>query len=198
MLLHAPGLLAPRRVAEPVSLIDLLPTLLEVAGQRRGFRPAVPIDGESLLPAARGRRRARGVVHAEYMAEGTAEPMFMIRRGAFKYVSAPGDPPLLFDLSRDPGETRNLAGRAELAEVEAGFAAEVATEWDAEAIRRDVLASQRARRLVHGALTTGRPHAWDFQPRSDAAKAYYRDDSHPDPERQHRLPAAGPPPRRAE
>ncbi len=198
LLLHAPGLLAPRRVAEPVSLIDLLPTLLEVAGQRRGFRPAVPIDGESLLPAARGRRRARGVVHAEYMAEGTAEPMFMIRRGAFKYVSAPGDPPLLFDLSRDPGETRNLAGRAELAEVEAGFAAEVATEWDAEAIRRDVLASQRARRLVHGALTTGRPHAWDFQPRSDAAKAYYRDDSHPDPERQHRLPAAGPPPRRAE
>jgi len=120
----------------------------------------------------------------------------MIRRGSFKYVGSPGDPPMLFDLSKDPQELHNLAGSVAMAEMEARFAEELAGKWDAEAIRRRVLASQRGRRAVHAALMTGRIMPWDFQPQSDASKAYYRNYGHPDFERALRIPAAGAPPRR--
>jgi len=47
-------------------------------------------------------------------------------------------------------------------------------------LRQSVLESQRARRLVHRALTIGRIHPWDFSPTSDAASAYYRNYGAPD------------------
>jgi len=196
LLLHAPGRLKPRRIGASVSLVDLLPTLMDIAGEAAGFEPAQPFDGHSLLPAATGGAKPKGIVYAEFMAEGTAEPIFMIRRGSFKYVGSPGDPPMLFDLSKDPQELHNLAGSAAVAAIEARFAEELAGKWDAEAIRRRVLASQRGRRAVHAALMTGRIMPWDFQPQSDASKAYYRNYGHPDFERALRIPAAGAPPRR--
>ena len=33
------------------------------------------------------------------MAEGTPQPLFMIRRGCYKYICGVGDPPQLFDLN---------------------------------------------------------------------------------------------------
>jgi len=196
LLLHAPGRLNPRRIGEPVSLVDLLPTLMDIAGEGAGFEPAQPLDGRSLLPAAAGRRKPDGVVHAEFMAEGTAQPMFMIRRGPFKYVGSQGDPPMLFDLSKDPHELHNLAGSAPVRAIEERFAEELAGKWDIEAIRCRILDSQRGRRVVHEALMTGLVAPWDFQPRTDASKEYYRNYGHPDFERALRIPAAGPPPRR--
>jgi choline-sulfatase len=191
LLLHAPGIFASRRVGAPVSLVDLLPTLLEIAGI--GLDPALPLDGHSLLAAARGRNKPPGVVLAEYMAEGTDQPMFMIRRDNLKYIAASGDPPMLFDLAEDSTERRNLAGSTN--EIEQRFAAELAATWDAPAIRARVLESQRARRLVHEALMGGRLTPWDFQPSPDASKQYYRNYGAPDGERALRLPPAGPPSR---
>lgn len=193
LLIQAPGRIQPRRVAEPVSLVDLLPTLMDIAG--RGFEPAVPLDGQSLWPAATGRRKPGGTVFGEHLAEGTAEPIFMIRRGSFKYVAAPGDPPMLFDLVRDPLELENLAGLHDMVDIATEFAAELAAKWDASDIRRRVVESQRARRVVHEALMQGRLHAWDFQPRNDATKEYYRNYGYPDGERAVRLPPAGAAPR---
>jgi choline-sulfatase len=111
-------------------------------------------------------------------------------------VASAGDPPLLFDLSKDPHELHNLAGSTAAAAIEARFAEELAGKWDSEAIRRRVLDSQRGRRVVHAALMTGRITPWDFQPQSDASKEYYRNYGHPDFERALRIPTAGPAPRR--
>src|SRR5215472_10536339 len=105
LLIHAPGRLTPRRVSGPVSLVDLLPTLTDIAGI--SFEPGIPLDGASLLPAAKGRGSPTGAVYGEYLAEGTAEPIFMVRRGRFKYVASPGDPAMLFDLEKDPLELDN-------------------------------------------------------------------------------------------
>ena len=193
LLIHAPRRLAPRRVSGPVSLVDLLPTLTDIAGIP--FEPGIPLDGASLWPAAKGRGSPRSAVYGEYLAEGTAEPIFMVRRGRFKYVASPGDPPMLFDLEKDPLELDNLAGAAATADVETEFAAETAAKWDAAAIRQRVVESQRARRIVHEALMQGRLQAWDFQPHGDATKQYYRNYGHPDGERALRLPPAGSPPR---
>ena len=194
LLLVAPGAIAPRRIAEPVSLVDLLPTLIAIAGQNDSFEPAIPLDGTSLLSAATGETAAAGVVHAEYLAEGTDQPMFMIRRGCLKYVSCPGDPPLMFDLENDAFEQRNLAASRSLGKHARGFAAEVARKWDAAALRQSIIESQRARRFVHQALTTGRIHPWDFVPETGASSQYYRNYGRPDPERPQRYPPAGNPP----
>ena len=196
LLMYRPGFLPPRRVREPVSLIDLLPTLMEIAINGRKFAAAEPTDGRSLLAAAAGHPMTPSAVYAEYTAEGTEQPMFMIRRGWFKYISTPGDPPMLFDLSEDPQERRNLSGGTRTAKIERGFAAEVASKWDAAEIRRRVVASQRARRFVHAALMTGRLAAWDFQPRSNAESAYFRNYGASDPERRFRFPPTRRTPRR--
>jgi choline-sulfatase len=196
LLLHAPRLLKPQRIGAPVSLVDLLPTLMEIAGQTESFEPAQSLDGHSLLPAAMGRGKPEGVVPGEFMAEGTTEPIFMIRRGRYKYVASAGDPPMLFDLSKDPSELHNLAGSGAAARIEAGFAKELADRWNSRELRQRILDSQRGRRVVHEALMTGRIAAWDFQPQTDAATEYYRNYGHPDFERALRIPAAGPPPGR--
>ena len=48
------------------------------------------------------------------MHEGVGTPCFMIRRGKYKYVHINDHEGQLFDLEADPGETRNLARRADL------------------------------------------------------------------------------------
>jgi choline-sulfatase len=190
LLMRGPGLAAGHRVTAPVSLVDILPTLTAIAGRGRPLPPALPLAGASLLPAARGCGLPPGEVQAEYTAEGTDQPMFMLRRGRWKYVAAAGDPPLLFDLSTDPWERRNLADERQLSAVASGFAAEVEVRWDAAEMRRRVVESQRARHLVHAALMSGRLNPWDYRPHVDADQAYFRNYGGPDPERRLRFPRA--------
>ena len=57
LIVHAPGRFAPRRVAESASLLDVLPTLAEIANGGSAPAYAAPIGGRSLLPALTGRQR---------------------------------------------------------------------------------------------------------------------------------------------
>ncbi len=165
-----PGRFAPRRVAASVSLIDLLPTLVDLAGDEAG---GASVDGRSLGPhlaGAQGHDEAIG----EYLAEGAIAPMVMIRRGALKFIHSPSDPDQLYDLRRDPGERHNLAGEPGHAAEVAEFHAEIAGRWDLAALDAEVRLSQRRRRLVDAALMKGDIRAWDFQPFRDASKQYMR------------------------
>ncbi len=172
LIMRWPGRLNRRRVQQNASLIDILPTLLDIAYDGKVPELAAPIEGESLMPLAAG--RAKGwldTVFGEYMAEGTTEPVLMIKRGNLKYITAVGDPPQLYDTLADPNELRNLAADSPLA---AAFAAEAAKRWDSAAIKADVIATQKARLLVQDSLLQGRIHPWDYEPRIDAAKVYNR------------------------
>src|SRR5208337_2947209 len=172
LVIASPGRFAPARVAASVSLIDILPTLVDFAG---GDASALgsSIDGRNLGPHLAGREGHDEAI-GEYLAEGAIAPMVMIRHGALKFIHAPPDPDQLYDLGRDPGERDNLAGeRGHAAEV-AEFRAEVAKRWDLAALAAEVRASQRRRRLVDAALTKGEIRAWDFQPFRDASKQYMR------------------------
>ena len=68
----------------------------------------------------------------------------------------------------------NLAVEPELEEVRRSFHQEVMDRWDIPAIHREVIASQRRRRLVAEALASGTPTSWDFQPFQDASQQYMR------------------------
>jgi choline-sulfatase len=168
LIAWAPGLLAPARVAEPVSLMDLAPTLLELTDHPAAAELSGGMDGSSLVPLLSGDepRRPRDVV-AEYLAEGVTSPAVMVRRGRHKYIWCGDDPEQLYDLETDPHELVNVAGDPAHEQLCAELRAEVAERWDMPGLERAVLASQHERRLVIAALRRGRPARWDFVPASD-------------------------------
>jgi choline-sulfatase len=100
--------------------------------------------------------------------------MFMIRRGPYKYIHCDTDSPLLFDVVADPLERSNLVGVPEHADRAAAFAAEVGARWDSTALREQVVASQRSRRVLHAAMSKGPLVSWDHLPINDVAHRYVR------------------------
>lgn len=172
LILRLPGEPGGGTVETPVSLVDIVPTLVDLAADGGEVDYAAPVDGQSLLPLVSG--ESARAVYGEYMGEGTVSPLVMIRRGRYKYVHCDVDPPQLFDLVDDPEELRNLATDPAHRDTASRFAAEVAERWDLAAMRREVLASQQRRRLVGRALMTGRHTPWDFEPTQDAANRFMR------------------------
>jgi choline-sulfatase len=157
MIISGPGgIPAGKRVAAPVSLADLFPTIMELAQGK----VETPLDGRSILPLLDGKDdgRERECV-GEYLGEGTIEPIRMVRTGKFKYITVNGYPPQLFDLARDPEETVNVSGSREYAGAEAGLRRRAEVEWDGGALKKAVLANQRERQVVQSA---GAPK-WNFE-----------------------------------
>ena len=193
LLVHAPRQFIPGTVAQSVSLIDVLPTLLELAGDGKPPQYATELDGRSLLPHLE-RRGGHDEVLGEYLAEGAIAPLVMIRRGHHKFIHCAADPDQLYDLSEDPDELRNLAGDRAAADP---FRKEVLRIWALESLHAQVIASQRRRLLVAAALRSGRQSPWDYQPQFDASQQYVRNDKTLDElEAAARFPRAAPAPRR--
>jgi choline-sulfatase len=175
MIFHFPKQFAPRRVAQPVSLVDVLPTLVEMANGGTVPAYAAAVDGDSVLPWLKGLERDEpGTVYGELLCEGAIAPVLMIRRGRYKYVYSEPDPEQLYDLEADPNELHNLAHRPSYRELCREMRTQVATSWDRLALHQQVLDSQRRRRLVYGALRHGKHTSWDFQPFQDASRKYMR------------------------
>jgi len=174
LIVHQPQRFTPRRVSNPVAQVDVLPTLVDIANDAgAGPRPAPidPLQGRSLLPLCDGdSSNDPDACVSEYLAEGTAAPMLMIRRGQFKYISCTTDAEQLFDLANDPQELENLT-QHELLE---GFRRGAADYWDSDVVRAMVIKDQKRRRSVHAALRIGRYQGWDFNPARDASEEYTR------------------------
>jgi choline-sulfatase len=98
----------------------------------------------------------------------------MLVRGRYKLVRCPGDPDLLYDTEADPEELINLAGDPAHSSIYEELSVEVERRWDLDALHRQVLASQAARRVVSEALGTGRRHQWDHPTPDDGAGRYLR------------------------
>jgi len=177
LIVSAPHLFDAKRVAPPASLVDLLPTLVEIAAESGSESPPETIDGlggASLVPSMAGSGDDEGEVIGEYLGEGAIAPLLMIRRGLYKYVHSQPDPPQLYNLDTDPSELTNLSGEADVADIEAAFAAEVGERWDEEDLKREVIADQARRRLLHQALGAGQVTPWDYQPSRDASQRFMR------------------------
>lgn len=118
-IIHVPGVpeLQGRRIAEPVELVDLMPTLLEMMG--------IPIDeldlvGKSLVDIMlAGRGDPERLVHAR--SNRTDRPAYALREGRWKWILHLEDERQeLYDLIEDPGEQFDLvaAGSADSSQLE--------------------------------------------------------------------------------
>jgi choline-sulfatase len=172
LIVHAPGRFAARRVTEPVSLVDVLPTLTDLAGFTEA--PTDPLAGVSLVPQCAGADEPARTVVGEYMAEGSVAPVVMIRRGSLKFVHCPADPDQLYDLSVDPNELHNVASDSAYATAVASLRAEVSQRWDLPKLADDVRGDQARRRLVDKAMRSGVFTPWDYSPPRNAANEYMR------------------------
>lgn len=174
-ILHAPERFAPRRVGANVSLVDLLPTLLDIASDGQPPELATPIDGKSLVPLADGSEEGReDAVYAELSAEGSRSPCVMIKRGTHKFVHSLSDPPLLFDLAKDPDELVNLATDPEYAGLLRAFEEDAARKWDMERWQKDVEKSRKQRILVYETYEQGNAPVWDYAVNNDPWRFYQR------------------------
>ncbi|MGC4112164.1 MAG: choline-sulfatase [Nocardioides sp.] len=173
LVVSAPARFEPRHVASPVSTMDLLPTLVGIAG---GDDEAVAadLDAESLMPLLRGDHDDRQVVVGQYLAEGAVAPIVMYRKGTWKLIHSPVDPDQLFDLATDPLERTNRVDDPTAQAILSELRAEVAALWDLDRIDAEVRESQRRRRVVGDAHRHGRPPEWDYAPPYDAARRYIR------------------------
>ncbi|AGW89971.1 choline-sulfatase [Cupriavidus sp. DF5525] len=172
LLVYDPRKREPRRIAEPVSHVDLLPTLLDLAMDGQTPAWVEPIDGRSLVPlVATGDDDGEAEAFVEYTAEGVTGPCCMLRRGRYKYVYTHGHPDLLFDMEADPNELVNIA--QEQPQVLAEFKARVLSRWDPAAITQQVLASQARRKFINS-LPEGIQPAWDYQAATDDTRRFVR------------------------
>ncbi len=115
LIVAGPNVRAGAVVDTPVSLVDLYPTMLDLAGidyADHAHHPGYPatLDGESLVPQLVGDApRERDWAFAEYHGDRCNTGTFMLRRGPWKYVKYMYCEPQLFDLQSDSWEIENLA-----------------------------------------------------------------------------------------
>ncbi len=176
LIVAGAGVQSGQRVGQNVSLVDVFPTVLDVAG----LAPAVdfphPLDGHSLAPFLRGEAPADwpDAAIVENLGEGTIAPIRALVQGRHKLIYVHGQPDQLHDLEADAHEWRNLADDPAHAHLMRALRARLMDGWDAASVDRAVRESQRRRAFLKEALFQGTYTPWDFQPYFDAARQYVR------------------------
>jgi choline-sulfatase len=142
LILAGAGLPRGRTVDTPVMHVDMVATMLELAGLPRDQK----LRGHSLVDLARGRLGTHpGIAYRESHSEGNCTGSFMIRKAHWKYIYATGYEPTLFDLERDPGELHNLASIPETAAVQQELHTELLRLVpDPDAVTERAFAAQQA------------------------------------------------------
>jgi choline-sulfatase len=106
LLMSGPGISAGSRVAEPVTLADVAPTVMRALGMQ-----LADVDGIDLSPAFSRAALPQRELYAESFAplvEFGWAPLRALRTGGRKLIAAPTAE--FFDVEQDPAETKNLAG----------------------------------------------------------------------------------------
>ena len=173
MTITAPKHFAAKQVSQSVSVLDIAPTLIELAGGSRDDCAYYP-HGVSLADTLSGTKDPEHIVYGEYVGEGSIDPMLMIREGVWKFNYCEVDEPQLFNLEDDPLELNNLADDPDHKVLAKQFENKVHARWNVDEFRQAVRQSQANRHHVYNGLRAGNYQAWDFQPKQDAKERYMR------------------------
>ncbi len=168
---HDPAVKIPLIIADPdpacnasrgrlqnalVEAIDLVPTFIDYWG---GSVPQHILDGRSLMPLLRGEKCAwREFVVSEYdysqqvfRPKTGREPLecrsYMIANQQWKYIFAPGYPPILFDLKNDPDEYVDLGRSSEHADTRV-MMHNALGDWSLQYRQRETVSEERATQMT--------------------------------------------------
>ena len=132
------------RVAQNVSLVDVLPTLLEVAD----VETPAGLPGNSLLKIAEHQAdETTRPVFSEYHHSGMLNAGFMLKRGDYKLCHYVGSEPQLFNVATDPLENDDLASKPEYAPKLGEIESALRTIVDPELEDARAKENQRMRRV---------------------------------------------------
>ena len=136
------------RVSTPVSLVDLYPTFLDIAGTE--LPKPLSVDGHSLIPLIEGRPQdfTGGEVLGEFEGEGWNHPRAFLRVGRYKYVYNHTADERLYDLEADPHEMSSLSYKAEHGATLLEMRARLFAQWHPQDIENRVLAAQVRRQIA--------------------------------------------------
>jgi choline-sulfatase len=139
LVMAGAGLPKGKAVATAVSHVDLVATMLELAGAA----PSRKLRGNSLIGLANGDLSThRGFAYSESHSEGNCTGSFLIRKGDWKYLYFTGDEPLLFNLKDDPGEFHNLGGKKDSAAIQKELHGLLTSQVDPDAVTDRAFAEQ--------------------------------------------------------
>lgn len=188
LLVYRPKQPGLARVNAPVSLVDILPTLVELS---TGSTDAIftEHEGVSLLPLLVHDDPQR-LIMSEHIDGGTKAPRVMIRQGSRKIVISEAYPTQYYDLSTDPCEVHNLADDPTRQHEVAAMTEMVHKRWNLSELYQDVIASQRKRQFIYRAMQRGKARAWEHYPDPirDHTKFVRTGERFPDVERRSYLP----------
>ncbi|MFW5788207.1 MAG: sulfatase-like hydrolase/transferase, partial [Halanaerobiales bacterium] len=106
MIITGPEVKKGLEIENPVSLIDIFPTLMDIAD----CSTDIELEGESLVPLLAGKSdKRRDWIFSEYHGDRCNTGAYMLRKGNWKYIHYVGYEPLLFNLNEDPWEIDNVA-----------------------------------------------------------------------------------------
>ncbi len=114
MILAGPDIPSGAIHQEPVSLLDLYPTALEIMNIPRTTDD--PTTGRSLLASIVEPDPDRTII-SEYHDGGSPTGFYMVRWANWKYIHYVGARPQLFDLAADPHEQTDLGESADYSDV---------------------------------------------------------------------------------
>ncbi len=167
LIIAMPGARRDVRVSSTTSLVDLLPTIIDIGGGIEDHRLAdwhgvtAQLAGNSLVPLLHGNSDDwPDTAIADYLAIGPCVPCRMVQRGPYKYMMTHGHPDLLFNLDTDPDERDNLAAKPEFRTTLAELKSIAMHDYDPDLLTQKVVRSQQERLFIAG--SPGPKPDWDF------------------------------------
>jgi len=162
MIIAGPSIEA-KRVGSNVSLVDLLPTMIEIANEDQPSPLVEEIEGQSLWGLVNGSEQQRAKpVYGESLAEGSRAPILMVKKDQLKYITSGIDGDQLFDLDTDPDERINLSSNPDYSEVQQQLSDLARQKWDVPTLTEQVKLSQARRLLIKQVLKNGEIADWDY------------------------------------
>ncbi len=165
LLIHYPDN-RHERVEEPVSIVDLAPTIVDLAGEGA-------MEGAEGISLAGKKPEEGRPVFCESHGEAILWPCYMVRRGEFKYTYIHQKETQLFCLKDDPGEKDNLSGRPEYAELEKELKGLILERFHPEEVLHYMDTAIRKKKIVKQAMARTKT-AWDYMPAVDESKRFSR------------------------
>lgn len=139
---------------ENVSLVDVGPTLIDVAG----VDALVGATGRSLRSLLAGSGAGwENTAFAEYAERGAVTACRMVRSGPWKFNYYHGMPSELFHMQDDPGETGNLSGQPQYREIERRLSELALADWNPDEVSRCMARRNRELALIGDWVKATRP-----------------------------------------